>query len=70
MAKRKWTRQETDAWLDSHDSWFYANREDANLFVRKRCLGVNWAFNWGNPWSWVVTVGMAVLLVSVAVLGG
>lgn len=41
MAKRKWTRQEVEDWRKKHNSWFYCNKEDANIFVRKRCYGIN-----------------------------
>lgn len=60
MPKRKWTRQETEEWLDKNQCLFYCNPEDANLFVPKRCYGINWSLNWGNPWAWGI-VGVFVI---------
>lgn len=65
MKKRRWTPQEVDHWRNEHPGRPYANREDGSLFVRKRCWGVNWSFNWGNPMAWVVVaagIGLILLL--------
>lgn len=67
-AKRKWTRQETEDWLNKNHRWIYCNLEDANLFVRKRCYGINWAFNWGNPCSWVILAAFVLAMVLVGLL--
>lgn len=65
MQKRKWTREEVERWRRGNLGWLYVNKEDANLFVRKRCGGINW----GNPASWVVTaVGTAVIVILAKVL--
>lgn len=57
MKRRKWTRRDVEAWLDENNRLFYVNREDANLFFRKRC-GINWGLNLGNPLAWVVIAGI------------
>lgn len=57
MKKRKWTRKEVEAWLDKNNRLFYFNREDGNLFFRKRC-GINWGLNLGNPLAWAVMAGI------------
>lgn len=67
VAKRKWTRQEVEDWRKKHNSWFYCNKEDANIFVRKRCYGINWAFNLGNPLSWVIMAVFAGVILLVAI---
>lgn len=66
MKKRKWTRAEVDTWRRNHPGSLYVNKEDGNLFVRKRCGGINWTFNWGNPASWVVTVAITAVIVLLA----
>lgn len=69
MQKRKWTREEVERWRKENPGWLYVNKEDANLFVRKRCGGINWELNWGNPASWVVTaVGTVVIVILAWVL--
>lgn len=49
MPKRKWTREEVETWMDENHRRFYANPQDANLFVRKRGWRINWTFNLANP---------------------
>lgn len=68
VSRRKWTRREIEAWMDENQRLFYCNREDANLFVRKRCYGINWSFNWGNPWTWVIVVAFVVAMVLIVIL--
>lgn len=67
MTKRKWTRQEVEDWRKEHNSLFYCNKEDANIFVRKRCYGINWAFNLGHPLSWVIMAVFTGVILLVAV---
>lgn len=69
VQKRKWTREEVENWRKENPGWLYVNKEDANLFVRKRCGGMNWAFNWGNPATLAITAaGVAVIVILAVVL--
>lgn len=68
MPKRRWSREEVETWMNENHRWFYANPDDANLFVRKRGLRINWTFNLANPASWGVMAILACVLVTVAVL--
>jgi uncharacterized membrane protein len=40
----------------------YFNRTDPALFVEKR-MGIGWTVNFGNPWSWVSVIAVAVIVV-------
>ncbi|WP_365929845.1 DUF5808 domain-containing protein [uncultured Subdoligranulum sp.] len=68
MSKRKWTHREIEEWWDKNQRFFYCNPEDANLFVRKRCYGINWSFNWGNPWTWGIVGTFVVAMVLIGIL--
>ena len=59
--KRKWSHDEVHQWLQKNNKYFYTNKEDANLFIRKR-YGVAWTLNWGNPLSWII---LSVIIVAV-----
>jgi hypothetical protein len=41
---------------------FYFNPTDAALLVEKR-MGIGWTVNFGNPWSWVPLIAVAVIVV-------
>ncbi|MFF2016092.1 DUF1648 domain-containing protein [Paenibacillus sp. NPDC058177] len=55
------------------DKWLlgmiYFNRKDPNLIVEKR-LGVGWGLNFGHPVSWLILLGIIILLVVVTRLRG
>ncbi|WP_454192903.1 DUF1648 domain-containing protein [Paenibacillus sp. Marseille-Q7038] len=56
------------------DKWLlgmiFFNRKDSNLIVEKR-FGVGWGLNFGHPVSWLILLGIIVLLVVVRTrLGG
>ncbi|MCM3782196.1 DUF5808 domain-containing protein [Neobacillus mesonae] len=50
------------------DRWLlgmiYFNSKDPNLFVEKR-FGVGWGLNFGHPVSWLILLGIIVLLIVV-----
>jgi uncharacterized membrane protein len=54
---------------DRHWRWgaVYVNREDPRILVEKR-LGLGYTFNFGNFWSWVVMVALAVVPVAIVLL--
>lgn len=54
--KRKYTQDEVSRRMVFG---LYFNPDDRNIFVRKRRYA--WTMNMGNPWSWVITG--AILLV-------
>lgn len=55
------------------DKWLlgiiYFNRKDPKLIVEKR-FGVGWGLNFGHPVSWLILLGIIVLLVAVTRLRG
>lgn len=57
MEKRKWTFREVQAWRKEHGGWFYANKADSNIFIRKP-QGISWTINLGNPLSCLVFAGI------------
>jgi len=42
---------------------FYYNPNDAALVVERR-VGLGWTFNFANPWSWVLLLGLALVIAS------
>jgi uncharacterized membrane protein len=53
-----------DRTADAHwiGGLIYFNRTDPALLVEKR-MGIGWTLNFGNPWSWVPLIGVAVIVV-------
>jgi uncharacterized membrane protein len=41
---------------------FYFNPTDLTLLVEKR-MGIGWTLNFGNPWSWLPLIGIAIIVV-------
>lgn len=62
MSKRKWTNKEIHEWLDRKNCFFYANKEDTNIFIKKR-HGITWTLNWGNPIVWVIIIVVIVVII-------
>lgn len=67
MKNRKWTPEEVAKWQSDHPGSFYNNREDKNLFVKKR-TGTAFTLNLGNPLSWVLIAGLNVLVALLFIL--
>jgi uncharacterized membrane protein len=42
--------------------FIYFNRTDPALLVEKR-MGIGWTLNYGNPWSWVPLIAVAIIVV-------
>ncbi|MFL0268168.1 DUF5808 domain-containing protein [Candidatus Clostridium radicumherbarum] len=53
MARRKWTKEEIEAYRKEHGEIFYFNREDSNLLVPK-AYGIGRTLNWANPISGIL----------------
>lgn len=53
--KRKWSAAEVRQWRKEKRQFFYCNKEDANIFIKKQ-YGINWTFNFGNPLAYAVIV--------------
>jgi uncharacterized membrane protein len=54
-----------DRTADAHwiGGLIYFNRTDPALLVEKR-MGIGWTLNLGNPWSWVLLIGVVVVVVT------
>ena len=57
IKKRKWTFRKIQAWRKEHGGWFYINKADSNIFIRKP-YGISWTINLGNPLSYLVFAGI------------
>ena len=68
MTKRKWTNQEVRDWMDKNHTHVYYNPSDSNLFVRKR-FGIGWTANIGNPMTYVLCIGVVLLIYCVMRFG-
>ena len=61
--KRKWSPGEVRQWMEQHGTHsFYFNKEDANVIVRKRNIGLGWTVNWANPLSYVLQAGILLFV--------
>ena len=47
--------------------FIYYNPKDAALFVEKRS-GIGYTFNFGNGWSWILMLGLALVVGSAVIL--
>lgn len=61
--KRKYSQDEVDQLMHGR---IYINRDDSNIFVRRRKGLYAWAMNLGNKWSWIIMC--AELLVIMIIL--
>lgn len=63
MEKRKWTPDEVRQWMEQHGTHsFYYNKEDSNVIVRKRNIGLGWTLNAANPLSYVLLGGILLVV--------
>ena len=63
MEKRKWTREEVWAWMEQHGTpTFYYNKNDTNIIVRKRNIGIGWTLNAANPRAHALVVGIILVV--------
>lgn len=62
MRKRKWDKEEIEEYRKIHGSIFYYNKEDSNFLVPK-AFGIGWTFNWANPISWLLVIGIIAVIV-------
>lgn len=42
---------------------FYVNRKDPRLLVPKLNPMMGWTINFGNPYAWLVLVGLVIIIV-------
>ena len=65
--KRKWTQEEVREWMERHGTHsFYYNKEDANVIVRKRNIGLGWTLNAANPLSYVLVAGILIVVLLIS----
>ncbi len=57
MEKRKWTKEEISVYRRTHNTFFYVNKEDTNIFVPRE-YSFGYTLNFGNPISWVILIGI------------
>ena len=61
MEKRKWTKEEIEAYRKANGRLLYFNREDSNLFVPK-AYGYGRTFNWAHPVAWLLIAALVGLI--------
>ncbi|PKM64556.1 MAG: hypothetical protein CVU96_02255 [Firmicutes bacterium HGW-Firmicutes-20] len=57
MEKRRWSKEEVSVYRRTHEGFFYANKDDANIFVPRE-YSFGYTLNFGNPISWIVLVAI------------
>lgn len=62
MSKRKWTDAEVMEYRKTHKTFFYFNREDANLSVPKK-YGYGRTMNFANPIAWILLAALVGFIV-------
>lgn len=65
MARRKYSDEEVRQWEEEHhQTVFYINSNDSNLFVRRYLLtGRGWTVNLANPVAWIIVIVVVGLIV-------
>ncbi len=69
MARRRFSSEEVEQWQKDHNqSLFYINKNDANLFVRRR-NGFGRTVNLTHPGAWVIIAAIVAFVVVTRVFG-
>jgi uncharacterized membrane protein len=64
MARRKYSEEEVKQWQEEHNqNIFYINKNDSNLFVRRRS-GLGGTFNLTQPGAWAIIIVVVGLIVT------
>ncbi|MFI3237580.1 MAG: hypothetical protein R3Y47_06055 [Lachnospiraceae bacterium] len=59
--KRNYSTEEVQRYMSDHNQMvFYMNKEDGNLFVRRK-FSLRYTLNFGNPTSWILIGGVVLL---------
>ena len=70
FAKENPDQETLNALHDDPDNWvlwgIYFNRKDHRIFPPKRVEGLGWTVNFANPYSILVMILIAVLILSIA----
>ena len=61
MEKRKWTKEEISVYRRTHNTFFYVNKEDTNIFVPRE-YSFGYTLNFGNPISWIILIGIIAVI--------
>lgn len=61
MEKRRWTKEEISEYRRTHIAYFYANKDDANIFVPRE-YGFGYSPNFANPISWIVIAAIIAII--------
>lgn len=61
MEKRRWTKEEVSVYRRTHNTFFYVNKEDANVFVPRE-YSFGYTLNFGNPISWIILAGIIAII--------
>jgi uncharacterized membrane protein len=73
METNEMTNKETyDQWHDDPSNWrlgiFYYNKKDKRLFPPKRLRGFGWTVNFANPYSYLLFLGIIILIIAIGTL--
>ncbi len=61
MEKRRWTKEEVSVYRRTHNTFFYVNKEDANVFVPRE-YSFGYTLNFGNPIAWLILAGIIAII--------
>jgi len=65
MARRKWNEKEVRKYQEEHNSTFYFNKQDTNIFVKKYKQDFLPTFNFANPMAWIIILVIFILCVGI-----
>jgi uncharacterized membrane protein len=61
VEKRRWTKEEVSVYRRTHNAFFYANKDDANIFVPRE-YSFGYTLNFANPISWVILAAIIAII--------
>jgi uncharacterized membrane protein len=61
MEKRRWTKEEVSVYRRTHNTFFYVNKDDANIFVPRE-YSFGYTLNFGNLISWIILAAFIVII--------
>jgi uncharacterized membrane protein len=65
MVRRKFSKEEVRQWQEEHNqNIFYINKNDSNLFVRRRSE-LGGTLNLTHPGAWVIIIVLIGLIVTI-----
>lgn len=63
--KRKYSQEEVNKHMLGK---LYINKDDSNIFVRRKKGFYSWTMNLGNKWSWIIMCAELLLIIFIVLV--